>query len=217
MALVIAYEQGRVVARLPHVRMMPVWSVAVDGVVVQVERSRDGVVVVLEDGDAYRLSARTGEVVALPGIGLTWRARGDLVTGEAPGGPVPPAIVVPPPMKPEVYHAVDLTAAPAIATPWPPPPALPASWQLTLYELAGGVRARNDYTLAAPITPGLRAGSAPLVYRAGREALVIEPRHGDPLRRVVLPVDDAATFSTIVDGRAVVGTILAGPLRAVVF
>ena len=119
----------------------------------------------------------------------------------------------------EVYHAVDLALAPAIATPWPPPPPMPASWELTLYELAGGVRARNDYPLQPPITPAVRAWGAPFVVASGplgRDLLVIDNVSGDPLRRVALP-DAGIAFSTIVDGRPVVGTILAGPLRAVLF
>jgi hypothetical protein len=91
-----------------------------------------------------------------------------------------------------------------------------ASWQLAIYELTGGLRARNDYPLTGPITPALRTAGAPLVYRTGRDVLVIDPRTGDPLRRVTLP-EEAPVFSTIVDGKPVVGTILAAPLRAVLF
>jgi hypothetical protein len=100
---------------------------------------------------------------------------------------------------------------------------MPASWQLTLYDLDGGLRARNDYAFLPPITPGpARHPGAPLVVQWGpglREVVVIDPDRGDPLRRIQLP-DDAAlasTFSTIVDGKPVVGAILANPLRAVLF
>ncbi len=215
MELVIAYERDRIVARLPRVWMLPAWSVAVAGVVTAIAPSGEGALIALEDGDAYRLDARTGVVTAMPGIGLLWHASGDAVTGEAPGGPVPPAVIVPPAGPPEKYVPTDLEAAPAIATPWPAPPPLPASWQLTIYDLAGGVRARNDYAVTDPVA-GWRGPGAPFVFTSGAEALVIDSAHGDPLRRVTLPGPGRA-FSTIVDGRAIVGMILAAPLRLVVF
>ena len=100
---------------------------------------------------------------------------------------------------------------------------MPASWQLTLYELTGGLRVRNDYALDAPVTPGPRTGAdSPIAIQSGpgaRELLVLDPRRGDPLRRVHLP-DDAApgtAFATIIDGKPVVGTLLVNPLRAVLF
>jgi len=227
MTMVVTYEQGRVVARLPRVAMVPAWSIAIAGVVRDLAPSGDGVLVALEDGDAFRIDARTADAVALPGLDLVWRAAGDLVTGEAVGGPAPPLHMQLPREPPEVYHPTDLQVAPAIATPWPPPPPLPPSWQYTLYELAGGLRARNDYALEPPITPGAvrGGGTSPLVVASGpnqRQLLVIEPEHGDPIRRVTLPpeTDHAppnVTFATIVDGHPVAGTILAGPLRVVVF
>ena len=216
MELAITYEQNRIVARLPRVDMLPVWSLEVAGVIETLERSGDGVLVGLEDGDAYRLDGRTGAATAIPGLGLAWRASGDAITGEAPGGPIPPAVIAPPPGKPEIYVPTDLEVAPAIATPWPPPPPMPASWELTIYDQAGGVRARNDYAFAG--VAGMRVGSAPFVYTAGAEALVIDSVRGDPLRRVALPAPAAGgVFSTIVDDRVIVGMILAGPLRLVVF
>jgi hypothetical protein len=216
--LVISYERDRIVARLPHAWMLPVWSVAVDGVVASLERSGDGAIAILEDGDAYRID-RDGRAAAIAGLGLGWRGEPDVVLGSAPGGPIPPNPIVPPVQPPELYKPTDLEAAPAIATPWPPKysaPEMPASWELSIYELSGGLRARNDYPLTGPITPALRTAGAPLVYRAGRDVLVIDPRTGDPLRRVTLP-EEAPVFSTIVDGKPVVGTILAAPLRAVMF
>ncbi|HEX7700749.1 MAG TPA: hypothetical protein VF403_08510, partial [Kofleriaceae bacterium] len=152
--------------------------------------------------------------VAVAGIGLVWRAVGDTLTGEAPGGPIP-GVIKRPVTTPELYKPTDLEAAPAIATPWPPPPPMAASWQLTVYDLGGGLRTRNDYAFTSPM-PALRVGPAPFVYISGHDALVLDPVHGDPLRRVALP-ETGVAFSTIVDGRAVVGTILAAPLRVVVF
>jgi len=216
--LVVSFERGRVVARLPQAWMLPVWSLAVDGTVASIERAGDGVIAMLEDGDAYRID-RTGHATAIAGLGLGWRGEPDRVLGTAPGGPIPPNPIVAPVQPPEVYKPTDLEAAPAIATPWPPTfaaPVMPASWELSIYGLDGGLRARNDYPLTGAITPALRTAGAPLVYRAGRDVLVIDPSTGDPLRRVTLP-EDAPVFSTVVDGKPLVGTILAAPLRAVVF
>jgi hypothetical protein len=52
-----------------------------------------------------------------------------------------------------------------------------------------------------------------------REVLVIDPRNGDPLRRVQLPEDAAPglVFGTIVDGTPIAGAVLQQPLRVVLF
>jgi outer membrane protein assembly factor BamB len=244
MTMVVVYQRGLVLARLPRVGMVPAWTLAVAGVVRALVPAGDGVLVDLEDGDAYRVDARSGEAVALPGLDLAWGAHGDVVTGEAPGGPVPaeavpvvgavvPAVVKrpvrrgPPPRPRD--PAVD---PPRLPKPWPAPPPMAASWQLTVYELSGALRARNDYALDRAVTPDAVRGSPPLAARGPgdspivvphgrgwRELLVIEPRTGDPVRRVQLPEDAASgtAFSTMVDGRPVVGAMLANPLRAVVF
>jgi hypothetical protein len=190
-----------------------------------------GVLVALEDGDAYRIDARTAAVVGLPGLGLDWGASGDLVTGHTLGGPIPaPAPPVPRPtaarllLRPLQILRGEINTPPPMSTPIAPPPPLGDSWQLTLYELTGGLRARNDYALAAPVAARAARGpsGSPLVvaYGAGlRELVVIDPRTGDPLRRVRLP-DDAApgtVFGTIVGGAPVAGTLLASPLRVVLF
>lgn len=227
--LVISAERGRVVARLA-VGFWPVWSIAVAGVVRTIAPSGDGVLVALEDGDAYRIDARTAAVVALPGLGLAWRAAGDVVTGATPGGPIPgPAPPPPPPTltqllrRPLQILRAEIDTPPPMSTPIKPPPPLGDSWQLTLYELDGGLRARNDYALAAPVAPVRRgAPGSPLVVVYGaeqREICVLDPRTGDPLRRVALP-DDAApgqVFGTVVDGAPVAGALLASPLRVVLF
>ncbi len=228
--LIIAYERGRVVARITDLGLLPIWSLAVDGVVRAISPSHDGVLVELEDGDALRIDALTGEVTAMPGLNLSWRAAGEMITGATPGGPIPapprvpgPALPVrrplgrrpPPPRDPE---------APAMSVPVQPPPSLGDSWQYTLYELGGGLRARNDYAIEGPIVPVLARGptGSPLVIahgRALREVLVLDPRTGDPLRQITLP-DDAppgVVFATIVDGTPVAGTVLAAPLRIVLF
>jgi hypothetical protein len=49
--------------------------------------------------------------------------------------------------------------------------------------------------------------------------LSIDPRTGDPIRRVQLPEDApiGLVFGTIVDGTPVAGAVLAAPLRVVLF
>lgn len=228
--LVASYESGRIVGRVRRLGMLPAWSVAVAGVVTSLAPSGEGVLVELEDGDAVRIDARTAEATAIPGLGLRWRASGDVITGDTLGGPIP-GVPAPPPVRvvrPLPYRRLpvpprDPEAAP-MSTPIPPPPPLGAAWQLTLYELAGAPRARNDYGLAGAVIMAHVRGPAgsPFVVAAGtgpREALVIDPRSGDPLRRVVLPDEALADglFSTVVDGTPVAGTLLPGPLRVVVF
>jgi hypothetical protein len=214
---VIAVEGDRVVARLPRAYMLPAWSIAFRGRVRELAAAGDGVLVALEDGDAYRIDARTAKATAIAGFGLGWYVAGDLVVGNTAGGPVPPHPLPIPPTIPEIYKPVDLEAAPAIATPWPKPPAMAPSWQLAMFELGGGVRVRNDYALEPPVHFAARRGNSPIiVVDHAHHLLAVDPLHGDPLRRVELP-DPAAAFSTIVDGRPVTGTILAAPLRVVVF
>ena len=229
--LLVTAERGRIVGRLGGGGFLPVWSIEVAGAVRALAASGAGVLVVLEDGDAYRIDGRSGAIVALPGLGLRWHAAGDLVTGDTIGGPIPaPA---PPPPKPTAAQLLrrplqilrgEIVPPPPMSTPITPPPPLGDSWQLTLYELAGGLRARNDYALGAPVAPPAARGPAgsPLVVAYGpglREVVVIDPRRGDPQRRVRLP-DDAppgAVFGTVVDGSPVAGAVLASPLRVVLF
>src|SRR6185503_12964903 len=85
MAMVIVAQRGLVVARLPRVQMVPAWTLRVAGVVASLVPAGDGVLVALEDGDAYRVDARNGASVAMPGLDLIWNASGDVVTGQAPG------------------------------------------------------------------------------------------------------------------------------------
>jgi sugar lactone lactonase YvrE len=229
--LVVTAERGRVVARLGIGGLLPVWSVEVAGAVRALAPSGDGVLVMLEDGDAYRIDARTAAIVGLPGLGLAWHAAGDVVTGHTQGGPIPgPEPPIPPPTlaqllrRPlQILHG-EIDTPPPMSTPITPPPPLGDSWQLTLYELAGGLRVRNDYALPAPVNPPAARGppGSPLVVAYGpglHEVVVLDPRTGDPLRRVRLP-DDAppgAVFGTVVDGSPVAGVLLASPLRVVLF
>jgi hypothetical protein len=231
MSMLVTAERGRVIGRLPHAQMTPAWSIDVRGVVADLLPAGDGVLVALEDGDAYRIDARTGAAVAVPGLDLRWRATAELVTGETAGGPIPPETPWPPPppkpakvaARPGPPPVRDRDGPPELVETWPAPPPMRASWQYTLYEVTGGLRARNDYALAEPITPeGARVAGAPLVVQSGpglREVLVLDPLRGDPLRRVRLPESAVAgmAFSTIIDGKPIVGTLLANPLRVVLF
>nr|MBA3464086.1 PQQ-binding-like beta-propeller repeat protein [Deltaproteobacteria bacterium] len=230
--VIVTFERGRLIARVPDLGMLPVWSLHVHGVVSAISPSHDGVLVELEDGDAVRIAALTGEAIAMPGLGLTWRATGELVTGAAVGGPLPgpmPLAVQTPPLRvlAPVYGRPSPPrepGSPPMSVPIRPPPPLGDSWQYTLYELGGGLRARNDYAISSPAIPALARGPAgsPLVIAHGsgqREILVLDPRTGDPLRQVTLPEDAPAgvVFATIVDGTPVAGTVLASPLRIVLF
>ena len=231
--IVVAYERNRVVART--LAGFPLWSIAVDGHVASIGRSAAGVLVTLEDGDAYRIALPDGDVHAMPGLNLEWRPAGDLVTASAPGGPIPgvpaPPAVAAPGRRPFVRRPVRRRPPPTaederprLWTPIPPPPPLGDSWQLTLYELTGGLRARNDYGLFPPIAQARERGPAgsPIVVASSPglvDVLVIDPRTGDPLRRVRLGEDVAPglVFGTIVDGTPTAGAVLQGPLRVVVF
>ena len=75
--LVIAAQHGLLVARAAALDMTPVWTLAIDGVATVLQASGDGVLVQLEDGDAYRIVARDGSVIGMPGIGLEWHADAD--------------------------------------------------------------------------------------------------------------------------------------------
>jgi len=227
--IVITYERGRVIARVPHLGMIPAWSLAVDGVVTSIAPSQDGVLVVLEDGDAIRIDAQTGTARGIAGLGLAWRASGELVTGATLGGPIPgpPLPPPPPPLRRRTAQGRPIPPedpeSPRLWTPIPPPPPIGDSWQYTLYDLGGGLRARNDYAITGAVTPARARGPAGsllvVAYGDGRELIVLDPRTGDPLRRVVLPIDAPAgvAFSTVVDGTPVAGTLLASPLRIVLF
>ncbi|MEO8704121.1 MAG: hypothetical protein ABI867_28980 [Kofleriaceae bacterium] len=225
----VTFEGGRIVVRLPNAGMLPVWSLRVDGVVRALSPSGEGVLVALEDGDAYRIELATAAITPMPGLGLAWAATAELVTGHTAGGPIPgiPLPIVRRPMpagrpKPPVIEGRN-PEPPDLWTPIPPPPPLGQSWQYTFYELSGGVRARNDYALAAPVAPAATRGptGSPVVVAHGaglRQVIVLDPRTGDPLRRVALPEDASGlVFGTIVDGSPVAGVVLAAPLRAVLF
>jgi hypothetical protein len=67
--------------------------------------------------------------------------------------------------------------------------------------------------------PGSSCGGAvgsPVVVVAGRDVLVLDPRTGDPKRRVQL-TEYGLAFATIVDGIPKTGAVQAAPLRVVIF
>jgi len=246
--LLVSAERGHVVARLPRIEMMPIWSVEVRGVVTAITAAAavsgtgthdvfvtNGLLVVLEGGDAYRLDPETGEPTPIAGIGPEWRVDADVIAHSGEGGPIPPANWPPGAAQPKTAgkkgarprgkaaaRVPDDDPPPRLMTPLAPPPGLKPSYQLTLYELTGALRNRNDYPLEWPVTPGQRGPGAPIAIESGREArevLVIDPATGDPLRRVRLPADavPGTTFSTVVDGKPIVGTLLANPVRIALF
>jgi len=141
-----------------------------------------------------------------------------------PGLPRPPP---PPPLRRKTAVGRQIQPEdpeyPRLWTPIQPPPPLGDSWQYTLFELTGTVRARNDYAITGAVAPararGPQGSLLVVAYGDGRELLVLDPRTGDPLRRVALPIDapTGVAFSTVVDGTPVAGTLLASPLRIVLF
>ncbi|MCX5747391.1 MAG: hypothetical protein NT062_33420 [Proteobacteria bacterium] len=218
--LVVAVERGELVARSPIAGLLPVWSIGVDGVVAKLAVSGDGVLVALEDGDAYRVELRGVTITALPGLGLDWQASAELVVGSGLGGPVygprqPVAPVPPGPRKPPPPPIVGPFIPPPIATPLPMPPIVGRSWQLTLFGPQGGLRTRNDYPLVSPIVGNARAPGAPFVVSSAGEVLALEPERGDPVARARLAHADALPFGTIVAGAPMVGMVVGDPLRIV--
>ena len=221
---VVVVERGHVVART--LRGWPLWSIAIDGTARSMQASGEGVLVGLEDGDAYRIELPTGTVHALPGLNLTYHGTPDLVVAHTAGGPVPGPPLPPPPEPLRVLRPIlkpppdDDPEWPRLWTPLPMPAPLGDSVQVTLFEQTGGLRARNDYGLLGAAVADERgpAGSPVVVYGSG-EVLAVDPRTGDPLRRVTLPEDAPVglVFGTIVEGTPVAGAVLQSPLRVVIF
>ncbi len=228
--LVIAAQHGALVARAADLDMRPVWTLAIDGVATAVHAAGDGVLVELEDGDAYRILARDGTVTGVPGIGLAWHASADLLAGITAGGPLfGEPIPRTPGAAPAIHGAGHQLLAPAdpelpnLWTPIPLPPIVGAGQQLTIYDPGGGVRARAEYELgrSAAWAPRGPAGSEIVLLGDAppgeeRVLLVIDPLTGAPTRSFGVSATDIA-FSTIVDGAPVSGVMVANPLRAVLF
>ncbi len=220
-----SYERGAIALRQPLANMAPSDTIEVAGVVRALLASGDGIVVELEDGDGYRIELRGPHARAIPALGMAFRASGELVTAQGPGGALygaarPVVVARPLPVLPSRPPALPVEGAP-LSTPVPMPPIVGSAWQYALFALDGGLVARNDYALAPPIVPvAARAPMAPLVVTHGeagsRIALVLDARTGDPLRRVRLP-DAAPVFATVVDGKPIVGIVAATPLRIVSF
>jgi len=80
---VFTAERGAIVARLPRIGMLPVWSVAVVGAVVGLARVGAQLTAQLAGDELYLLELDTGAAVAASGWGRRWRTVGvDLVVVE---------------------------------------------------------------------------------------------------------------------------------------
>ncbi|MFT3696916.1 MAG: hypothetical protein QM831_27490 [Kofleriaceae bacterium] len=217
--LVIGVEHDRLVARLTKGGMLPVWALAIRGEIETLAPTRDGVLVTMTDHDAYLID-RSGVATAIPGFADRATVAGNLIITAGKGGPIPPDPIVPPKLPPEVYHPTDLETAPAIATPWPDSVTsapMPASTQLTFFDLAGGLRTRNDYAVA-DFQIGVRVGVTPVVGVVGRTVFEIDATTGTPLRRVEVPGDGRIIpFATVVDQKPTAGMIVGRPLRLLTF
>lgn len=235
---VVAAEGNRLVARVPAAGMLPLWSLAIDGLVLSLAPLDGAVVVALADGDAFRVDLGMTIATPLAGLGLAWSTAGELILGTAPGHDIPgdPADAVitpiladpalparrrrgrrPPPPPPEVDR-------PAIATPHPLPAPLGDAWHLALYHPGGMLRARNEYPLFPPIQPATvrGPGASPIVVLSGperREVVVIDPASGNPLRRVLLPEDAVPGLvgGALVKGVPMGYAVAARPLRVFTF
>lgn len=218
-------ERGTVTLRLPLAGMAPVAAFAVRGVVRGLTPAQDGVLVELDDGDAYRIDLATLRAVAIPAPGMELRASAGELLASGPGGPIyadapPPAPVVAPklPPRPPQPQPAQITPPAPMSNPDPPRAVIDTAWQLAVIAPDGGVIARDDYRLPRPVMTGPRGPGAPVValYGGGyREAIVVDARTGDPLRRTRLP-DTAplyTAFATRVDGAPIVGVVLSSPLR----
>jgi len=218
----VAAEHGAIVARLPLAGMLPVWSIGVDGAVEGIASAGDGVVVTLAEGDAYRIALLGPQIHAIAGLGLRFRVDPDLVAGSTLGGPLygprpppPPVPRLPRAPVPKQPPPIDGPfTPPSIATPMPLPPIVGQAFHLTLFDLAGSVRARNEYALRDATLVGVRSAGAPLVVAHAEGALVLDAHTGDPLAQVPL-LDGARVFSTVVDGKPFVGAVVGAPLRIV--
>lgn len=220
---VVVAERGHIVARTPH--GWPLWSIAIDGSARSIQPSGAGVLVGLEDGDAYRIELSSGTAYPIPGLNLAWHGATDLVVAHTAGGPIPGPPLPPPPrplrvLRPILKPPPEDPERPRMWTPLPMPPSLGDSVQVTLFELTGGLRARNDYGLVdGAVAPDRGPAGSPVLIYAGREVVAVDPRTGDPLRRVQLPEDApiGLVFGTIVEGSPVAGAVLQAPLRVVIF
>ena len=75
--LLVSVEGASVVARWPAAGMLPVWAVAVEGVVLELRAAGAHALVVLEGGEAYTLRGVDGHAASLPAEAERW-----FVTGE---------------------------------------------------------------------------------------------------------------------------------------
>jgi hypothetical protein len=236
--VIISAERDRLVARTERAGFLPMWSLAVDGSVLRLERSGESVLVTLADGDAYLVRAATGAITPLPAIGQEWYAFDDELASLAPSSPafrdVPlraAPIVTPKPASPKRAKAdSDEPLPPRLWEPIPvPTDGLTETGQLTFYDATGAIRARNDYLMAG-YSANHRdrrlqlykrgAPGSPFVISGGPEGgslLVLDPTTGEPVRHVVLDRGWNVPFSTIVDGAPITGAVAVYPLRVSLF
>jgi hypothetical protein len=230
--IVISAERNRLVARTSRASFLPMWSLAVDGVVTRTQVTGDSVLVTLADGDAYRVRAADGAVTAMPAIGGEWQAFDDALVSSTKSAPAYRQV----PQR----TAPDATPAPGGETgtdsdePQPPrlwqPIPVPTddmdqrrTGQLVIYDPSGGVRARNDYLTPSEgvVVGGPRgAANSPFVIEVGEgraSYLVVDPATGNPIRRIETDVGRANLFSTIIDGTPITGAVSAYPLRITLF
>lgn len=80
-ALLVGHEAGAVVARWPLAGMLPLWAIAVDGAVVDLQADADRALVVLAGAEAYSLRGLDGEATPIAGEAERWLASGDGLLG----------------------------------------------------------------------------------------------------------------------------------------
>lgn len=79
--LLVGHEAGAVVARWPLAGMLPLWSIAVDGAVVDLQPDGDHALVVLAGAEAYSLRGIDGASTPIAGEAERWLASGDGLLG----------------------------------------------------------------------------------------------------------------------------------------
>ncbi len=79
--LLVGHEASAVVARWPLAGMLPLWAVAVDGAVVDLQPDGDRALVVLAGAEAYSLRGLDGASTPIAGEAERWLASGDGLLG----------------------------------------------------------------------------------------------------------------------------------------
>jgi PQQ-like domain len=79
--LLISHEGGVVMARWPLAGMLPLWALAVDGQVADLQADGAGALVVLAGGEAYSLRGSDGRATPIAGEAERWLASADGILG----------------------------------------------------------------------------------------------------------------------------------------